>query len=119
MVKDSKTGVLYVVIMVLLAIIIIILSLRLINSDTELDRSKNDLDNLKRDKQIIQDSILKLDSLNKMYNNDIVIYRDSLEVLSKVKQKTIIKYRDQKKFVSDATIHQLDSIIRANTTIGF
>jgi len=119
MVKKSNNTVIYVIAIIILAMMTAILLFSLYKTDADLDRTKTDLDGLKRDKQVIQDSILKLNALNKMYDNNIVIYRDSLAALSKVKQKTIIKYRDQKKFVSDANIHQLDSIIRANTTIGF
>ena len=119
MVKKSNSTVIYIIAIIILVMMTTILSLSLYRMDAELDRTKTDLDGLKRDKQAIQDSILKLNALNKMYDNNIIMYRDSLAALSKVKQKTIIKYRDQKKFVNDANIHQLDSIIRANTTIGF
>lgn len=92
----------------------IILGILLYIKDAELDRTSYNKDDLERKIQAAEDSISKLNALNTIYDNRIVEFRDSLAALSKVKNKTIIKYRDQKNFVSDASMAQLDSIIRAN-----
>ena len=83
-----------------------------------LTRAQYTMDKLAQDKKIAMDSIVVLNHANDSLVQSIAIYKDSLEALSKYKSKVIIKYRDQKNFVSDASIHQLDSIIRANTKIG-
>lgn len=87
-------------------------------AQVKVDKVSHTIDKITRDRKNAMDSLAVLASVNDSLNQSIAIYRDSLEALSKYKSKVIIKYRDQKKFVSDADIHQLDSIIRANTTIG-
>lgn len=84
-----------------------------------IDQAQSAIDKIAHDRQVALDSIAILNQTNDSLLQSIVVYKDSIDALSKYKSKVIIKYRDQKKFVSDADIHQLDSIIRANTTIGF
>lgn len=105
----------------LIALIIILLgSIYLLReADTTLVKAQHAIDKIAHDRKIAMDSIVVLNHTNDSLLQSIAVYKDSLEALSKYKSKVIIKYRDQKKFVSDANIHQLDSIIRANTTIGF
>lgn len=79
---------------------------------------KNSVERITKNMTIAQDSIKTLNALTDSLKHNIIAYSDSLDSLSKVKSKVIIKYRDQKNFVSDASIIQLDSIIRANTSIG-
>jgi hypothetical protein len=89
------------------------------NVNTTLGKAQDAIDKIAHDRKVAMDSIAVLNHTNDSLIQSIAVYKDSLETLSKYKSKVIIKYRDQKKFVSDADIHQLDSIIRANTTIGF
>lgn len=88
------------------------------DANTSLIRAQQAIDKIARDRKIAMDSIAVLNHRNDSLLQSIVVYKDSLTALSKYKSKVIIKYRDQKNFVSDASIHQLDSIIRANTSIG-
>ena len=87
--------------------------------DTTLVKAQHAIDKIAHDRKVAMDSIAVLNQTNDSLLQSIAVYKDSLTALSKYKSKVIIKYRDQKKFVNDANIHQLDSIIRANTTIGF
>jgi len=89
------------------------------DANTTLRKAQQAIDKIAHDRKIAMDSIAVLNHTNDSLLQSIAVYKDSLEALSKYKSKVIIKYRDQKKFVNDANIHQLDSIIRANTTIGF
>jgi len=104
-----------------IAIVLILLgSIYLLReADTTLVKTQQAIDKIAKDRKAAMDSIVVLNHTNDSLLQSIAVYKDSLEALSKYKSKVIIKYRDQKKFVSDANIHQLDSIIRANTTIGF
>lgn len=104
----------WVIVVITLLLISLILGFLLYEKDAELNRSLINKDDLERKIQAAEDSISKLNALNTVYDNRIVEFRDSLVALSKVKNKVIIKYRDQKNFVSDANMAQLDSIIRAN-----
>ena len=85
----------------------------------KIDNVSHTIDKITRDRKIAMDSLAVLAKTNDSLNQSIAVYKDSLTALSKYKSKVIIKYRDQKKFVNDADIHQLDSVIRSNTTIGF
>ena len=85
----------------------------------KIDNVSHTIGKITSDKKIAMDSLAVLASINDSLNQSIAVYKDSLAALSKYKSKVIIKYRDQKKFVNDANIHQLDSIIRSNTEIGF
>ena len=87
--------------------------------DNTLVRAQHAIDKIAHDRKVAMDSVRVLNKVNDSLNQSITIYKDSLEALSKYKSKVIIKYRDQKNFVNDANINQLDSIIRSNTTIGF
>ena len=90
----------------------------LYNKDKQTVRMSKDLQNLKLYQQSVEDSIQKINALNKMYDVQINAYKDSLEILSKVKNKIITKYRDQKDFViNSADVNQLDSVIRTNAGI--
>ena len=101
-------------------VIILLASIYLFReADTTLVKTRHAIDKIAKDRKVAMDSIVVLNHTNDSLLQSIAVYKDSLEALSKYKSKVIIKYRDQKKFVSDANIHQLDSIIRANTTIGF
>jgi chromosome segregation ATPase len=104
---------------VLLVVMIGCLLYAINETDKETDRMNKDLQDLKLYQQSIEDSIQKLNALNKMYEAQINSYKDSLDTLSKVKQKIITKYRDQKDFViNSADVNQLDSVIRTNAGIG-
>lgn len=87
--------------------------------DNTLARAQDAINKIAHDRKVATDSLRVLNKVNDSLNQSITIYKDSLEALSKYKSKVIIKYRDQKNFVNDADIHQLDSVIRSNTTIGF
>lgn len=87
--------------------------------DTTLIRAQHAIDKIAHDRKVAMDSVKVLNQRNDSLNKSIAIYKDSLAAIIKYKSKVIIKYRDQKKFVNDADIHQLDSVIRANTAIGF
>jgi hypothetical protein len=104
-----------------IAVILILLgSIHLFREvNTTLVRAQHAIDKIAKDRKVAMDSIVVLNHTNDSLLQSIAVYKDSLEALSKYKSKVIIKYRDQKKFVNDANIHQLDSIIRANTKIGF
>ena len=80
----------------------------------KIDNVSHTIDKITRDRKIAMDSLAVLAKTNDSLNQSIVVYKDSLTALSKYKSKVIIKYRDQKNFVSDASMAQLDSIIRAN-----
>lgn len=85
----------------------------------KIDSVSHTIDKITRDRKSAMDSLVVLASVNDSLNQSIAVYKDSLVAMSKYKSKIIIKYRDQKKFVNDADIRQLDSVIRSNTTIGF
>lgn len=105
-----------------IAVIILILLLFglgffLTQANSKLNTVESTVSKLISDRKAMMDSIEILTATNASLNETVTIYKDSVESLSKYKSKVIIKYRDQKNFVSDATMAQLDSIIRANTTI--
>jgi uncharacterized protein YoxC len=89
------------------------------DANDTLYKAQHAIDKIAHDRKVATDSIKVLNQRNDSLNQSIAIYKDSLAAIIKYKSKVIIKYRDQKKFVNDADIHQLDSVIRANTTIGF
>lgn len=79
-----------------------------------LNSAQKAIDKIAHDKKVAMDSIAVLNQRNDSLNQSIAVYKDSLTAIIKYKSKVIIKYRDQKNFVSDASMAQLDSIIRAN-----
>lgn len=89
------------------------------DANDTLYKAQHAIDKIAHDRKVATDSIKVLNQRNDSLNQSIAIYKDSLAAIIKYKSKVIIKYRDQKKFVNDADIHQLDSVIRANTAIGF
>ena len=85
---------------------------------TKVKKVSFNIERITRDMEQAQDSIKTLNAITDSLKHKVSVYSDSLDSISKVKSKVIIKYRDQKNFVSDASLIQLDSIIRANTSIG-
>lgn len=112
--QENNSSIPWIILAIVLAAISLTLGILLYTSKGITKQTLLDKENLERKIQAAEDSISKLNALNTVYDNRIVEFRDSLTALSKVKNKTIIKYRDQKNFVSDASMAQLDSIIRAN-----
>lgn len=92
----------------------------MINKEKDfLDKVTIDITKLQERNKAMEDSIKVLNAMNQNYILEISKHESNLDSLTKVKNKVTIKYRDQKNFVNDADINQLDSIIRANTEIGF
>jgi hypothetical protein len=102
------------VMFIALVLLLLGVSYLLHDARVKIDNVVHTVDKITRDRKSTMDSLVVLASVNDSLNQSIAIYKDSLEALSKYKSKVIIKYRDQKKFVNDADINQLDSIIRAN-----
>lgn len=107
----------------ILAIVIIIIlayfAYKVNEAKEVLDKATVNITKLEERNKIMEDSIKVLNAMNQNYILEISKHESNLDSLTKVKNKVTIKYRDQKKFVHDADIHQLDSVIRSNTTIGF
>ena len=101
------------------SVALILMMYLLRDANITLNKAQHAIDKVAHDRKVAMDSIAVLNQKNDSLNQSIAIYKDSLTAIIKYKSKVIIKYRDQKKFVNDADIDQLDSIIRANTTIGF
>lgn len=101
------------------SVALILMMYLLRDANITLNKAQHAIDKIAHDRKVAMDSIAVLNQKNDSLNQSIAIYKDSLTAIIKYKSKVIIKYRDQKKFVNDADIHQLDSVIRSNTTIGF
>ena len=107
------------IIIILVTLILFYFAYKVNEAKEFLDKVTIDIIKLEERNKAMEDSIKVLNAMNQSYILDISKHESNLDSLTKVKNKVIIKYRDQKKFVNDADIHQLDSIIRTNTTIGF
>jgi len=103
--------------LILLVIMLIGLVFLLQDANSTLNRAQSAIDKIAHDRKVAMDSVRVLNRMNDSLNQSITVYKDSITALSKYKSKVIIKYRDQKNFVSDASIAQLDSIIRANIRV--
>ena len=107
------------IIVIVITLILLYFAYKVNEAKEVLDKAMVNITKLEEKNKIMEDSIKVLNAMNQNYILEISKHESNLDSLTKVKNKVTIKYRDQKKFVHDADIHQLDSVIRSNTTIGF
>ncbi len=104
---------------VVITLVFMYLGYILNDANKGMDKVMDDITKLQERNKAMEDSIKVLNAVNQTYVMEISQHKSNLDSVTKVKNKVIVKYRDQKNFVNDADIHQLDSVIRSNTTIGF